>query len=111
MRTLKLPLAVIVTALAMAVSAQSPRPKIKTPAAEIKKPNPSSSAFTAAVAQNVTLRNELAWTFGGKQQRGWYLYDLLIGKTLNIQHATISNDFADALTGWQKKRGLRADGV
>src|ERR1044071_7843444 len=111
MRTLKLPLAVIVTALAMAVSAQSPRPKIKTPAAEIKKPNSSSSAFTAAVAQNVTLRNELAWTFGGKQQRGWYLYDLLIGKTLATQHDTTTDVFAESLSKWQKKRGLAATGI
>src|ERR1041384_4349024 len=111
MRTLKLPLAVIVTALAMAVSAQSPRPKIKTPAAEIKKPNPGSSAFTAAVAQNVTLRNELAWTFGGKQQRGWYLYDLLIGKTLNTIDGPGTTNFAAFIEKWQKRRGITADGV
>src|SRR5262245_5606349 len=42
----------------------------------------SNLILTAAALKNTTLRNELLWTFGGKQQHGWYLYDLLIGKTL-----------------------------
>src|SRR2546430_6315874 len=42
----------------------------------------SSSIFSDAAAQNAVLQNELTWTFGGKQQHGWYLYDLLIGQTL-----------------------------
>ncbi|HJY29378.1 MAG TPA: D-alanyl-D-alanine carboxypeptidase family protein [Pyrinomonadaceae bacterium] len=73
--------------------------------------NTRNSAFTTAAASNVTLRNELTWTFGGKQQRGWYLYDLLINKTLDSEHDPISNDFAATLASWQKKRGLNADGV
>lgn len=71
----------------------------------------SASAFTAAAAQNATLRNELSWTFGGKQQRGWHLYDLLIGKTLNTQDDSETSDFAAALAKWQKRTGLSADGV
>src|SRR5918998_15968 len=63
----------------------------------------ASPVFAAAAAQNATLRNELAWTFGGKQQRGWYLYDLLIRKTLNTQHDSMTSDFAAALAVWQKK--------
>ena len=70
-----------------------------------------TSAFTAAAGQNAVLRNELNWTFGGKQQRGWYLYDLLIGKTLNIDNDPLTNGFAEEIAAWQKKRGLRADGV
>jgi uncharacterized protein YcbK (DUF882 family) len=70
-----------------------------------------SSAFTSAAAQNASLRDELIWTFGGKQQRGWYLYDLLIGKTLNTRDASLSTDFAASLAAWQKKRGLSADGT
>ena len=68
------------------------------------------AVFTEAAMQNIVLRQEVTWTFGGKQQRGWYLYDLLIGKTLNTQHATVTNAFAAELAHWQKKRGLRADG-
>ena len=69
------------------------------------------SAFTAAAGQNAVLRNELNWTFGGKQQRGWYLYDLLIGKTLDTHDDALTADFAEEVAAWQKKRGLRGDGV
>jgi len=72
--------------------------------------NSVPAVFTEAAMQNVVLRNEMTWTFGGKQQRGWYLYDLLIGKTLNTQHETVTNAFAAELAHWQKKKGLRADG-
>ena len=69
------------------------------------------SAFTAAAGQNAVLRNELNWTFGGKQQRGWHLYDLLIGKTLDTNDDALTADFAEDVAAWQKKRGLRANGV
>ena len=107
MRNLKLQIGVIVTALAVAVSAQSPRPVKKTAAVS----PPLTSAFAAAATTNVTLRNDLTWTFGGKQQRGWYLYDLLIGKTLNTKHDPITSDFAASIASWQKRRGIRADGI
>ena len=73
--------------------------------------NTKHSAFSAAATSNVTLRNELTWSFGGKQQRGWYLYDLLINKTLDSEHDPTTNDFAATLASWQKKRGISADGV
>ncbi|HEX6717110.1 MAG TPA: D-alanyl-D-alanine carboxypeptidase family protein, partial [Pyrinomonadaceae bacterium] len=97
---------VIVIGLAVVVSAQSPRPKTKPTIASA-----SASSFATAATTNATLRNDLTWTFGGKQQRGWYLYDLLITKTLNTQHEATTSDFAAALASWQKKRGLSADGV
>jgi hypothetical protein len=65
----------------------------------------------AAAAENAVLHNELAWTFGGKQQRGWYLYDLLIGQTFNTSVETIDADFAGAVATWQKKRGLSPSGI
>ena len=70
-----------------------------------------ASAFTAAASQNAVVRNELNWAFGGKPQRGWYLYDLLIGKTLGTNDDPVTADFAEEVAAWQKKRGLRADGV
>jgi zinc D-Ala-D-Ala carboxypeptidase len=73
-------------------------------------PNPPS-VFSEAAARNSTLRNEVNWTFGGKQQRGWYLYDLLIGKTLSTQQDSDTDDFAAALATWQKKRRLSPTGV
>ena len=71
----------------------------------------TSSAFVAAATQNTQLRNELSWAFGGKQQRGWYLYDLLISRTLNTDDAPGTGDFAAAVAGWQKRNRLSADGV
>ena len=70
-----------------------------------------TSAFTAAASQNAVLRNELSWAFGGKQQRGWYLYDLLISKTLSTNDDPATAGFAEEVAAWKKKRGLRADGV
>lgn len=71
----------------------------------------STAAFAAAASQNAALRNELTWTFGGKQQRGWSLYELLIGKTLKTQEDVATSDFASAVAAWQKRSGLSADGV
>ena len=110
MRNLRLQIGVIVTALAVAVSAQSPRPNKKTSVVTTSSIR-STSAFAAAATTNVTLRNDLNWTFGGKQQRGWYLYDLLIGKTLNAKHDPTTSDFAASVASWQKRRGIAADGV
>ena len=110
MRKLKLQIAVIVTALAVAASAQSPRPARKTSAVNTSS-TATTSAYAAAATTNVTLRNDLTWTFGGKQQRGWYLYDLLIGKTLNTKHDPITADFAASVASWQKRRGIQADAI
>jgi len=71
----------------------------------------STAAFAAAASQNAALRNELTWTFGGKQQRGWSLYELLIGKTLKTPGDSGTSDFASAVATWQKRSGLRSDGV
>lgn len=107
MRSLKLQIGVILTALAIAASAQSPRPNHPTR----KTAGVSTSSFAAAATTNVALRNDLTWTFGGKQQRGWYLYHLLIGKTLNTRDDSSTSDFAAAVAAWQKRRGITADGI
>src|SRR5712691_9918290 len=69
------------------------------------------AAFVAAAMRNALLCNELNWTFGGKQQRGWYLYAPLISRLLDMEHGTASNGFALALSWWQEKSGLRPSGV
>jgi D-alanyl-D-alanine carboxypeptidase len=81
-----------------------------------ERPAANASAVTIApladaAAQNVLLRNDLIWSFGKKEQRGWYLYDLLIGKTLKITHDASNVDFASAIAVWQKQKGLSANGV
>lgn len=93
--------ALVVAAVSMLFPAHSSR----------RQSSPPSASFVAAAAQNATLRNELTWTFGGKQQRGWYLYDSLIGKTLNTEHDSTTSDFAAALAAWQKKMRLGQNGV
>jgi len=71
----------------------------------------AASNFRGAAARNATLQNELEWTFGGKQQRGWRLYDSLIASTLKTSSEPISSDFALTLSNWQKKAGLNPNGV
>lgn len=71
----------------------------------------STVAFAAAASRNAALRNELTWTFGGKQQRGWSLYELLISNTLKTPEDAGTSDFASAVAAWQRRSGLSADGV
>ena len=76
--------------------------------------NPSAvtiAPFADAAAQNSLLRNDLTWSFGRKSQRGWHLYDLLIGETFNISHNASSVNFAATIAGWQKQKGLSVSGV
>ena len=82
---------------------------VTTDSNPVKETAPSS--FAEASAQNAVLRNELAWSFGSKQQHGWYLYDLLIGQTLNNSHDASTGDFANSIAGWQKTKGLTVNGV
>ena len=71
----------------------------------------SSSPLSEVAGKNVMFRNDLSWTFGGKEQRGWFLYDLLIGKTLDTQSLSDSGDFAATLSAWQRRKGLSNSGV
>lgn len=122
-------IAVIVAALAVVIpllsfgprssSGQSRRPKNTSPVkptAMVKTPATSpranmSPALVAAAERNTILRNELSWIFGGKPQRGWDLYNLLIAQTLKTGDDVVSSDFAAALGVWQKKMGLDPNGV
>lgn len=71
----------------------------------------SDSLLRLAAPRNAALRRELSWTFGGKQQWGWQIYEPLMGRLLQTQHAASSEGFAAALTSWQKRSGLRPSGV
>ncbi len=82
-----------------------------TPTTRVTSRTTATSAFAAAATENASLKNELSWTFGGKQQHGWYLYDLLIGKTLDTSHDSDTSDFAAAVARWQKRSGVGANGV
>ena len=78
------------------------------PAPEKKK---DASLFAEAAARNTALKYELGWAFGGKQQRGWYLYTPLISRTLETGDEAAGSDFASALSRWQTQTGLRPSGV
>src|SRR5688572_12067981 len=71
-----------------------------------------ASLFAAAAARNSLLKYELSWAFGGKQQRGWYLYTPLISRMLATTGGEAAGDgFAEALSRWQKTSGLEPSGV
>jgi D-alanyl-D-alanine carboxypeptidase len=110
-------IAVLALSFAQSSSGQSQRPKSEPavkPTVLISDRNTAeknAAGFAGAAAKNAALENELIWIFGGKEQHGWYLYDLLIGRTLNLRDGADSNDFAAALAAWQKNKGLKPDGV
>jgi zinc D-Ala-D-Ala carboxypeptidase len=70
-----------------------------------------ASSLRLAAPRNASLRRELSWTFGGKPQRGWQIYEPLIGRLLQTEHKAASEGFAAALTSWQKRTGLRPTGM
>ncbi len=71
----------------------------------------SISAAEAAVSENLRLRQELRWSFGGKAQRGWALYVPLIAQLIGTDRQPDSREFAAALARWQPSAGLKADGI
>lgn len=126
MKNRKVHILVIIAALALVVGfvsfgargsgGQSPTRAVQKKEAPVKatamtKAAKASTTTSAAATQNLMLRNELNWTFGGKQQRGWYLYDSLLAETLKTDDDSVSDDFASAVEKWQKRRGLSASGV
>jgi zinc D-Ala-D-Ala carboxypeptidase len=70
-----------------------------------------SSALRLAAFRNASLSRDLGWTFGGKQQRGWHIYEPLVRHLLKTEHSASSEGFAAALTNWQKRSGLNSSGV
>ena len=64
-----------------------------------------------AARRNASLSYDLNWTFGGKQQRGWYLYIPLIARLLKTDATVNSEKFAADLSDWQKKRALAPTGM
>jgi zinc D-Ala-D-Ala carboxypeptidase len=93
-----------------AESRLKPTVLIRSRGAEDKEIAPASSAFGTAAMHNALLRSELNWMFGGKQQRGWYLYLPLIHRLLDTEEDASSPSFAAALARWQQKSGLPSSG-
>ena len=70
-----------------------------------------SAIFSRAAAVNVRLEKNLQWNFGKKRQTGWYIYVPLIQHTIKTDTASESNEFALALSVWQKENRLAPNGV
>src|SRR6185437_3793540 len=71
----------------------------------------SKSSNAAAATANAQLRNDLKWVFGGKPQRGWYIYIPLINRLINTKNDSGSPQFAAAVAHWQQKAGLKSSGI
>jgi hypothetical protein len=96
--------------------AQTDTPNVVRLSAEAKPAAPSmksagNAAFDSAVISNVQLRNNLEWNFGGKTQRGWNLYTLLIGDLIGANQEGAPDEFASQLSLWQRKVGIEPSGV
>ncbi len=72
---------------------------------------PKPFVMEAASRENATLKETLNWTFGGKTQRGWQLYEPLIAQFVNRETRAEGEAFAIALSEWQESIGLLASGV
>src|SRR4030095_4278244 len=70
-----------------------------------------NAVFETAANSNTQLRNNLEWNFGGKMQRGWSLYALLIGDLIGADSSVTPQEFATQLSVWQKKVGIEPTGV
>lgn len=64
-----------------------------------------------AAKRNALLSTSLAWTFGSKQQQGWYLYTPLIKRLIDTKQEFASVQFARAVARWQTKAALKPSGV
>jgi LAS superfamily LD-carboxypeptidase LdcB len=71
----------------------------------------SNEAIMSAAAANLALSNEAVWTFGAKEQHGWYLYAPLIGRLLGTEDGPATKGFALSLARWQQTAGLNPTGV
>lgn len=67
--------------------------------------------FAKAAQENSQLSRSLSWTLSHQAQRGWYLYVPLIQKTIDTEAKPNTEKFAYSICKWQRKMGIKADGV
>ncbi|MDX6304071.1 MAG: zinc D-Ala-D-Ala carboxypeptidase [Blastocatellia bacterium] len=71
----------------------------------------SGKSFAEAAKRNALLSTSLIWTFGSKQQTGWYLYTPLIKQLIGTKQESATVQFAQAVARWQAKSALKPSGV
>jgi zinc D-Ala-D-Ala carboxypeptidase len=81
------------------------------PAASRGQSNDSGKLFTDAAKRNAVLSTSLTWTFGSRQQHGWYIYTPLIKQLINTKQDSATVQFARAVARWQAKSALQPSGV
>ncbi len=72
---------------------------------------PLPIALKTVAIENARLENNLVWTLGGREQRGWYLYAPLIQRLLGTEHEVDSSEFALSLAFWQQQKGFAPSGM
>ena len=81
------------------------------PAASRSQSKDASKPGAEAAKRNALLSTSLTWTFGSKQQQGWYLYTPLIKQLIDTKQDPASLQFARAVARWQAKAALKPSGV
>lgn len=71
----------------------------------------SAQDLKKAARENAKLEKTLSWEFGGKKQRGWQLYVLLIQQTIETKNNPDSSKFASAISDWQEENDLTQNGL
>lgn len=92
-------------------AAPAPQPTLLAMSAPVNALAGADTRFAEAARQNAVLQNDLVWTFGKKQQRGWYIYVPLIARLIETEADTNPIEFASALARWQRTNGLAPSGV
>lgn len=67
--------------------------------------------FVSAAAENRANLERLSWSPFGRAERGWAVYAPFVGQTVGTTCPPDSPRFAEALSAWAARNGLRADGV
>lgn len=70
----------------------------------------AASDLKTAAAENGRLQYSLRWTFGGKAQTGWFIYESLIRQTTGATQGAGTAEFAGAVAVWQQQFGLPTNG-
>jgi hypothetical protein len=70
-----------------------------------------NARFATAAAENSRSVSELSWTFGGRVQTGWEIYEPLVADTIGTVKGVGTPEFAAALSRWQATRALTPTGI
>jgi hypothetical protein len=87
---------------------KSPKYSRTNPVVKLSAPD---LATVEAASKNAELRTDLQWGFGGRGQRGWYIYTPLISQLIGATEEPSPRDFARLLARWQGDRRLGPTGV